>query len=143
MRAVVSHLPGLGLLGQAKPAAEYAGKGWNGRSPEESRNQQSARCCHVNEAQHNNPAAVHMHRCASDDRTQQEVAKVAKCGLESTKTRGKQQVYAIAWPHQSQLVCIGRDGRCGFRGGRGPWGTRSRAPGAGSPGCRQPGRSLG
>ena len=47
---------------------------------------------HVTEAQHSKLAVVHMHRCVGDDRTQQEVAKLAKCGLEN---KGKQQVYAI------------------------------------------------
>jgi len=39
----------------------------------------------VNESQYSNPAAVCVHRCASDGRTQKEVAKLAKHGLESTK----------------------------------------------------------
>ncbi len=71
---------------QAKPAAEYAGKGWNGRSPEEPHKQQSVQCFHTNEAHYSHAAAIRMHQCASNDRIQQEAAKLANCDLESTKT---------------------------------------------------------
>jgi len=71
---------------QAKPAAEYAGKGRNGRSPEDPRKQQSVPSFHMIEAHYSHTAAICMHQCVSNDRAQQEVAKLATRGLEGNKT---------------------------------------------------------
>ena len=97
------------------------------------------------EDHYSHTAAVCMHRCASKDRDQQDVAKLAKRGLEGNKTGKAAIVCHKEGQHcltKASLSVLEGMGSSVLQEVGGLWG-HSPAPGAGSPGCKQPGRSAG
>lgn len=146
----------------AKPAAEYAGRGWKGRSPAGTNTSEVCTTAH-REAQLSDrlPGLQSASTGQSLDmliqpKYKQKVLSVtshAQCQptfyhanlLPYTAAQKSQLAPDLSTlnrlTHQCQLACTGKDGQSGSPAGKEPLGICFRAPSADSQGCRCPGQT--